>query len=235
MPSAVAVDRRALLASLPLLRLLRPQELEGMAQLSRLVQYPAGALIFRRGDPGNCMMVVVRGHVKISTDSPDGRHVILNIIDAGQVLGEIAMLDGHQRTADATAISETELLVLDRREVLPFLERYPSVCISLMTVLCARLRQTSQQVEDSLFLDLPGRLAKQLLHLAALYGDRTPDGIRINLKLPQRDLGSMAGASRESTNRQLHAWEEDGIVELSKGQIVLKSPELLKQMAEGLD
>src|SRR3546814_472595 len=157
----------------------------------------------------------------------EGREIILNIIHPGEVFGEIALLDGKERTADATAIEVCELLILERRDFVPFLERHPDICLRLIAVLCERLRRTTEQVEDVLFLDLQARLAKTLLHLADAHGQPSPKGIALAVKLSQRDLANMIGASRESVNRQLSLWEDDGLISRDRGAItIVDSPGL---------
>ena len=98
------------------------------------------------------MMVVVRGRVKVCSHSEDGKELVLNLINPGEVVGEIALLDGADRTADAVTLTETELLVLERRDFVPFLQRHPDACMRLFAVLCERLRKTSELLEEALFL-----------------------------------------------------------------------------------
>ena len=177
--------------------------------------YDAGDEIFARGSPGQSTMAVLRGAVKISSQSPEGKEIVLNIINAGKLFGEIAMLDGRERTADATAVDECELLVMYRRDFLPFLERRSDICIMVIETLCKRLRQTSEQVEDVMFGDLGSRLAKVLLRLAQ-EGGRSQTPV---LRVTQQELGSMVGSARESVNRHLHVWQEAGLITLGKGVI----------------
>ena len=121
----------------------------------------------------------------------DGREIVLTVIGEGDIVGEIALLDGKERTADATAVSDCEMLVIERRSFLPFLEQHPLVATRLLVALCARLRRTTEQVEDLALLNLPERLAKKLLSLATTQSERTPEGIRIAARLTQGELGNM--------------------------------------------
>jgi CRP-like cAMP-binding protein len=178
------------------------------------------------------MMAVLRGQVRISAPSPDGREIVLNMINAGEVFGEIALLDGKDRTADAVAQTDCELLVIERRSFVPFLMSNPEVALRLLAVLCERLRRTTEQVEDMLFRDLPTRLAKKLLSLAAASGERAQGGFRIATRMSQRELGTMVGMSRESVNKQLRAWQLDGIITTDQGCIVLTDERALQKFAE---
>jgi CRP/FNR family transcriptional regulator, cyclic AMP receptor protein len=175
---------------------------------------------------------VLAGQVRISSPSPDGREIVLNMINAGEVFGEIALLDGKDRTADAVAQTDCELLVIERRSFVPFLTSNPEVALRLLAVLCDRLRRTTEQVEDMLFRDLPSRLAKKLLNLAAASDERTAGGARIATRLSQREIGTMVGMSRESVNKQLRQWQLDGIVASEQGCILLIDERALQNLAE---
>ncbi|HJS30960.1 MAG TPA: Crp/Fnr family transcriptional regulator [Alphaproteobacteria bacterium] len=231
-PPPSVSDRRIIFRRHPLFAHLADADVDQLLRYARIERHKAGRTIFLKGSPGHGMMAVLSGQVRISAPSPEGKEIVLNLIGPGEVFGEIALLDGHDRTADASAMIDCELLVLERRDFIPFLERHPEVCIRLMEVLCARLRRTSEQVEDVLFLELPARLAKTLLRLAKEHGHTTPAGQVIDLKLSQRELGNLTGATRESVNKQLKEWERDGILRLENGAIVVTSASRLEALAE---
>jgi CRP/FNR family transcriptional regulator, cyclic AMP receptor protein len=136
----------------------------------------------------------------------------------GEVFGEIAALDGRPRSADATAASACELLVIERRDVLAFLEEHPKVCIKLMEVLCERLRRTTEQVEDVLFLEIPARLAKTLLRLAVT---SPAAGAARFVRASQSELGTLIAARRESINKHLREWQRLGFVHMRQGLIYI--------------
>ena len=192
---------------------------------ARARRYAAGETIFLKGSAGSGMMAVVAGQVRISTLSRQGKEVVLNIIDPGGMFGEIALLDGRERTADATALSECELLVLERRDMLAFLETNPKVCLKLLETLCQRVRQTTEQVEDVLFLQLPSRIAKLLLRLTRRDGDE--------VKLSQREIGSLVGGTRESMNKYLGDLKRQSIIALDDGIIRVCDRSALEVIAEG--
>ena len=159
-----------------------------------------------------------------------GRQMVLTTMRDGDVFGEIALLDGKERTADATAMTDCELLVVSRRSLLSLLERRPDLAIGLMVVLCERIRRTNEQVEDLAFLDLEARIAKVLIRLAEENGDadrRTP----ISIKISQRALGELVGGSRESVNKHLQDWKRMGIIALEKGVILISDPDALADLA----
>ena len=185
-------------------------------------------VLFRKGDPGTNMMVVLRGRVKVCTHSEDGKELVLNLFSPGDVFGEIALLDGADRTADAVTIDDCDLLVLERRDFLPFLRSHPDACLKLMAVLCQKLRQTSELLEEALFLEGPSRLAKRLVHLAEAFGRPVSDGVQINLQLSQQQLGNMVGMSRESMNKHLRQWREEDLIRIRDGYYVITDLEALQ-------
>jgi CRP/FNR family transcriptional regulator, cyclic AMP receptor protein len=225
-----ASQRQALLNS-TLFTAMRPEELDRMLAMASERAVRRGQTIFLKGDPGSSMMAVLKGSVRISTGSPDGKEITLNIIRTGEVFGEIALLDGRPRSADATAIEDCYLLVIERRHFLPFLQAN-SLMLGMVAVLCQRLRQTSDALGDLVMLDLPGRLARLLMRLADDHGTQTPDGIRIEFKLSQRDIGTRMASSRESVNKQLEIWRDAGLVSLDHGYITLRQPERLQELCE---
>ena len=221
-------ERRQVLRRSALLARLHDDEIDAILKYAVIRRYATGDQIICKGDPGSRMMVVLRGRVVIRAPSSDGKEVILNLIDEGEILGEIALLDGKERTADATAMTDCELLVVARRSFLPLLER-PAVARELLKVLCERLRRTSEQLEDVLFLDVQARMAKILLRFAEAGGAAQP-GMRVVLGMSQRELGNLVGASREKVNRRLRAWRRAGIIAIEKGTIFIRDPAALRSL-----
>ena len=230
MPADATIDKRALLANHPLFGQLAPEELERLVAYMRLVRQPARTVLFRKGDPGTHMVVVVRGRVKVCTHSEDGKELVLNLINPGEVVGEIALLDGSDRTADAVTLVDSDLLILERRDFIPFLQRHPESCMRLFAVLCERLRKTSELLEEALFLEGSSRLAKRLVHLAEIFGKPIPGGVMVDIPLSQQQLGNMVGMSRESMNKQLKQWRQDGLISIEEGRYVLTNLEALRDM-----
>jgi CRP/FNR family transcriptional regulator, cyclic AMP receptor protein len=188
-----------------------------------------GATIFSKGDPGNSLLVVISGTVKISVSSAGGRSAILNLIGAGETFGEIAVLDGQDRTADATANADCELFVIDRREFLPFVRSHPALAMKFIELLCTRIRWTSDQVEQVILQNLPGRLASALIRLTEKH-KLTPQGRSI--AITQQEISEMVGMTRESINKQLRVWATRNWVRLEHGSIVVLQAEPLEALAE---
>jgi CRP-like cAMP-binding protein len=182
----------------------------------------AGEPICHLGDPGNNMMAIVVGMVRISLPTARGREIILADLPAGELFGEIAMLDGKPRSANAAALTKCELLVLERRDVLPILEKYPAACLKMMEILCSRIRRSDERMSDIAFFDLPARLAKTLLHYP------TQGHGPAKLSLSQRELAEMAGGTRENVNRCMREWQRRGILELKDRWTIILKPEVLR-------
>ena len=208
-------------------------ELESILSFARVEAYAARETIFLKGSPGRGMMAVLEGRVQMQAPSADGPTAVLNVMEAGEIFGEIALLDGRDRSADALAMTACRLLVIDRREFIPFLRQNADVALRLMAILCDRIRRTTEQVEDLLFLNLHTRLAKKLLSLATKLDERAPDGRRMTPALSQRELAAMVGFTRESVNKQLSHWQRDGLIEARSGRIALLDEDRLSDFAEG--
>jgi CRP/FNR family cyclic AMP-dependent transcriptional regulator len=219
-------DKLALKRSHALFRELPPTVIEQLGAYMTKRTVGRGAIIFAKGDPGTGLMGVLAGGVKISVPSTDGREIVLNIVREGELFGDMALLDGRPRSANAEAISDCELVVMERREFIPFLRSQPDIMLKLMEILCLRLRRTNEQVQDVAFLNLSIRLAKTLLRLSA---ETTAQGRK--MKITQREIGEIIGRSRESTNKQLRAWEKNGWISLEWGSVTLLKPEKLIEIA----
>jgi CRP/FNR family transcriptional regulator, cyclic AMP receptor protein len=223
-----SIDKLAVLRNDPLFGQLGADALTRLASYAHTKSVTAGTRIFEKGDPGTSLFAVLRGTVKISNQSADGKDAVLNMISAGGIFGEIALLDGQPRTADAFAVSECELMQIDRRDFVPLVTQNPEIALKLIEILCGRIRRTSEQVEDMTFLDLPGRLAKTLLWLSAQPGVSPMRKVSIT----QREIGQIIGMSRESTNKQLREWEDKKWVKLERGGVVVLDPRPLTQLVE---
>ena len=214
-----------------LLGKLSGDEIDTLLHYARVERYPSGREIFLKGSPGQCMMAVLRGTVKMSSVSSEGKEIVFNIMNSGECFGEIALLDGEERSADAVAMTDCELLVLSRRDFMPILEKRADLCMILLRVLCQRLRQTSEQVEDVLFRHLESRVAKALLHLAESASLHGVPGSSVELHVSQRELGNIAGGSRESVNKILQSWHKADLISLGKGSIVIRDIAAIERLA----
>ena len=228
-PSSSSI-KSSVLRQHPMFRDLEPEALDQLCHYAKHTVPKRGATIFAKDDPGNSLYAVISGAVKISISSPDGRNAILNLIGPGELFGEIAVLDGQTRSADATANTNCEIFVIDRRDFLPFVRSQPTLAMKFIYVLCARLRWTSEQVEQVILQDLPGRLASALLGLTE---KRNPDPESRTIAITQQEISEMVGMTRESINKQLRAWALRNLVRLEHGAIVVLDALALRELAEG--
>jgi CRP/FNR family transcriptional regulator, cyclic AMP receptor protein len=228
-PRSATSSTLSVLRKHPIFCDLDPEALDQLCRYARHVTLKRGATIFSKGDPGNSLIAVIRGTVKISVSSADGRSAILNLIGAGETFGEIALLDGLARTADATANTNCEIFVIDRREFIPFVRSQPALAMKFIELLCTRLRWTSDQVEQIILQNLPGRLASALIRLSEKY-KLAPGGRSI--AVTQQELSEMVGMTRESINKQLRAWAARNWVRLEHGSIVVLNVEPLQALIE---
>ena len=229
----MAESRREIVAALRgsfLFPLLEPQERDRFIAAARPRSWRAGASIFALGDPGSSMMLVRTGTVRIGYPSPEGRSFLLAELGPGAVLGEIALLDGGPRSADASAGTDCTLLVFERRDFLPLLERNWRLAEAVLRVICARLRRADAYIAELAFSDLPVRLAKTLIARA----QPTADGDAY-VSDTQGALAAMVGGSRETVNRCLRKWQKAGLVAIADGRIYISDPKGLRQVGDWTD
>jgi CRP/FNR family transcriptional regulator, cyclic AMP receptor protein len=224
-----ASGKLSVLRQHPIFNDLDSDALDQLCRYAKPTSLKRGATIFSKGDPGNSLYAVISGTVKISVSSPDGRNAILNLISAGEIFGEVALLDGRERTGDATANTNCEIFVIDRRDFLPFVRSQPALAMKFIELLCDRLRWTSDQVEQVILQDLPRRLASALLGLTE---KRKLEPTSRTIAITQQEISEMVGMTRESINKQLRAWATRNWVRLEHGAIVLLDPDPLRALAE---
>lgn len=203
--------------------------LERIAALGLRRVFEEGAVVFMRGDPGDSLCGVVTGRVRISASRPGGKEVFLNIIGPGDSFGEIALLDGQPRTATATAMARTELILFRREQFLPLLGTEPQLAAHLIQLLCRRVRWTAQLMEDSALLSVPARIAKRLLSLASLHGRYTPSGAKLTIS--QEELAQFLGVSRQIVNQHLQAWKAKGWIVSGRGNVTICNVRSLENLA----
>jgi len=224
-------SRRRVLLSSPLFDALPREHLDEILLQATEKSVRRGQTVFQKDDEGSYMVAVLSGRIRISATSSDGREVTLNMIEAGEIFGEIALLDGKPRSADATALENSNLMLVERRHFLPYLMSNSVLMMRVIDVLCERLRDTSETVGNFATVDLPGRLARKLLSLATQYGKQVNGWTRIDIRLSQTDLGRFVGGSREAVNKQMRSWEEAGILARDGRHIAICRPVTLKRLA----
>ena len=230
MPAALinGADR---LSQVPLFAGLDLDERTELAGRLRRRRYRKDEILFLRGDPGTFLYLLESGRVKIALTSTEGKEMVLALLGAGDFFGELALIDGQPRSADALVMEASELLLLARADWLRFVEARPPVALHVMTVLSQRLRQTDELIHEAAFFDVPGRLASTLLRLADSIGQQVGEGVTLGRRLTQVELAEMIGASRESVNKWLGFYERQGLVRNTRGLITVLRPDGLRQRA----
>ncbi|HXH20415.1 MAG TPA: Crp/Fnr family transcriptional regulator [Dehalococcoidia bacterium] len=215
---------------LPLLAKLPRDDLRELAAIARVQTFRTGAVIFRQGEPGDSLHAIVEGAVRIDVVAPGGNETTMAILGPGECFGELAILDGRPRSANAIANQPTRTLVVTRNDFIRWLSDKPKSALLLLETLSLRLRSTNEAFVDLAFFDLSHRLARRLLRLAEpkdAAGVARP-GARVTTT--QSALASMLGVSRESVNKQLGAFAAKGWIEAGRGYVELKDPQALREV-----
>ena len=221
----MTADLTGVLAQTSLFGSVPGQDLEAVVAASRLRAFRRGQVVFTRGDPGDALIVVISGRVKVVMRSADGAELTLTIIQPGAVLGELSVADGGPRSADAEALEDCQLLLVPRDTVLSLCARVPAAAQALTDAVAANLRRLTESVSDLVFLDLPRRVAKVLLGQP-----RGDDGV-IRLRMSQEQLARQAGGSRQSVNAALRGFERRGWIEMRDRAVTVKQAEALARFA----
>ncbi|MBM2810166.1 MAG: Crp/Fnr family transcriptional regulator [Chloroflexi bacterium] len=218
------------LRRVPLFSSLSDEQIAALNAVAQRRSFRRGEVIFHKGDAGPTLFMITQGQVKIVLPSDGGgEEALLGVMDTGDFFGELSLIDEQPRSATIVASEDTDTLVLHRVDFLEFLSANPELAIVVMRVLCRRLREADEFIEDAIFLDVPGRLAKKLLELAETYGRDTPYGTVIGLRMTQQELAAMVGATRESVNKHLRAYRARGIIEIDRQRIIIYKPEELQR------
>ena len=234
-PALTPERKRELLARVPLFHGFSARELDALVPSTRSIGLAAREELFHKGDAGSQLYVVIEGRLKALTTSAEGDEVVFNVMGPGEVFGELALFSESPRSATVRAIERCEMLMLDRRDFLAFLKRNPDVAVRMLTVLAERVVRVSELVEDVQFLNLPVRLAKKLVLFADRYGrDAEGGAVRIDLKLSQEEWGDLVGTTRESVNKQMRAWGDEGLIRIDAGYVTLLKREAIERLAQAV-
>jgi CRP/FNR family cyclic AMP-dependent transcriptional regulator len=221
----MATDLTAILRETSLLRSVPAEDLERAAAASRLRRFPRGQVVFTTSDPGDTVIVVVSGRVKVTVRSADGGELTLAIIHPGGLLGELGVVDGGPRSADAQTLEESELLLIPRDTIRDICARVPSAAQALTSSIAATLRRLTEATADLAFLDLPRRVAKILL------SQPSADDGTIRIRMSQEELAHQAASTRQSVNAALRGFERRGWIELRDRTVAVKQPGALGRFA----
>jgi CRP/FNR family transcriptional regulator, cyclic AMP receptor protein len=217
-----------LLGRVPLLSGLSEAELERVAQVAVPRSFPRGSRVFHEGDASDACYIIRSGEVRVTREHSDGRAIALATLGPGEIVGELAMLDGEVRSASVEALSDAELLAVAARDMRGLLERNPAITAKLVVALTRRVRETNERVARQSFQTVPSRVAGVLGQLVAEAGDGA--GVRegVTIRMNQADLAQLAGTSRESVSRFLAVLERAGVVRVGRGRVTVVEPGRLR-------
>jgi CRP/FNR family cyclic AMP-dependent transcriptional regulator len=218
------IRKDSVLGSLP------EQDLLALLRQSPVRALPKNRVLFRSGDEGRSVVLILQGHIKLSTMASNGREVVLEIAGPGTIFGELAVLNGSPRRADATALTACRVMAFDGAQFRKLVGRTPEAMFAAIRLLSARLSAITEQGMDAVSLPAPARLAKALLHLTHQHSGRLENGVQI--RLSQRELGAMTGLIRESINKHLNAWLVAGRIELVGGSVTLCDVRALQRFVQ---
>ena len=190
-----------------------------------------GEILFREGDSGDRLYVVMDGKIKLGRSSSDGRENLMAVLGPGQMFGELSLFDPGPRSLTATAVTDVTMLSLGHAALLDWLTGHPDVARNLLGQLASRLRRTNDVVADLVFSDVPGRVAKALLDLASRFGRQADDGVHVHHDLTQEELAQLVGASRETVNKALADFANRGWLRLEPRSVVLVDVERIQRRA----
>jgi CRP-like cAMP-binding protein len=193
------------------------------------VKISKGGILFKEGDSGEHVYVIVEGKLKLGTSSGDGRENLLSILGPGEMFGELSLFDPGPRTSTATAVTDARLLSLGHDKLIPWLRDNPDVSLQLLSCLAQRLRRTNEAVGDLVFSDVPGRVAKALIDLGERFGKQTPEGLFVHHDLTQEELAQLVGASRETVNKALADFAGRGWLRLDGRAVLITDLERLSK------
>lgn len=222
------------LTSHRVLRALAKSDLEHLLAFSQIRRFRRRAQLFVAGHPGASVFAVISGYVKLSRANLTGREIVLELAGPGSLFGELAVINGSPRAADAVALSDCCVVTIDGRHYMDALRRNPEAMLATIRHLSERLTATTSQMEDALFLPAPARVARALIRLAALHSQPTHDGLQIDIAISQRELGDITGLARESINKQLASWRDERIIRLDGQHVTLTNAVALQQIADRL-
>jgi CRP-like cAMP-binding protein len=198
---------------------LSPSAVERLTGLLTPLFFAQDEIIFRQGETGNCLYIIQSGKVKICNMAPDGGELVFGFLTAGDLLGEMAVIDGGPRSTTAVAVEKTEALLLGRQAFLNFLHSVPEASMGVINLLCRRLRDTDRHLEETTSLSVSARLARKLIEISPCTDS-------------QEDLARIVGASRVMVNRVLNSFVSLGLVSVSRKNVKIKDLRRLRSLAK---
>ncbi len=209
----------------------RPSKWHTLEAAGRRRRFKARQRLFREGEPGDHVLAIVSGRVKVSVLTRSGREILLAVKEPGDLVGELSVIDGRPRSATAIALEPVEALVVTAPAFVEFVESHPRIAVRLLRMLAAQIRDADRRSVDRDAGDITCRVARRLVDLAERLGEHRGSGVEITLLLAQDDLAAWVGASREATSRALAGLRAEGWLTTGRQRIVLTDVAALRRRA----
>ena len=205
----------------PLFTDLSNQELELLAASARCQKFPSKNLVFQEGDPGDVLIVILSGKVKVLLTGKDGQEFILSILGPGNFFGEMAILEAALRSATVMTVEPCEFLLLGHKDLTELIQHHPSIALKILKHLSQRLRNTNEQIRSLVMFDIYGRVGRCLLNLAEAQGGRANGQFLVPNRPSYQELAKMVGCSRETLSRAMKALKDNGCLTVTRNTIYI--------------
>lgn len=205
-------------------------EMEKLSQYVREQQINKGVELFHQDDPGDAMYFILRGGVRIYLYSPSGRELTLAVLKSGQFFGEMSLLDGMPRSANAVTIEDTDFIVLKRNDFLSVLHAYPVIAIKILKDMSIRVREADAMIEDFALLNVYDRLMKYIDKLMKTDGRKEDYYTVISHNIKRQDIASAIGTTRETVSRILSSWQRKGYIKLLPTKMVVYRDMMIRKV-----
>ncbi|MDR1999273.1 MAG: Crp/Fnr family transcriptional regulator [Frankiaceae bacterium] len=208
-----------------------PDDVEALGQRFEVIDVPRGAVVFHEGEPGDSLYIVISGKIKLGKRSADGRENLVAVMGPADQFGELSLFDPGPRTSTAVAVTDAQLARLPKDALHQWIIDKPRLGLQMLRAVARRLRRTNTMLADLIFVDVPGRVAKQLLQLAQRFGSVEGGHLRVTHDLTQEELAQLVGASRETVNKALADFAQRGWLRLEGKSVVILERERLSRRA----
>lgn len=210
---------------------LTPTEMQEMERITRMEEIKKRQPLYLPGDPSSCVYLLKRGRVKIASTSASGKEVTFDILESGEIFGELDVLEGSPRTTSAEALDDALICVIRREDFDRYLAMHPNVTVKLTKLIGLRFRKIQSRVEDLVFRDVPARLAHLLVELSKSDGVKESGGIGLRAKLTHQEMANLIGCSRETVSTTLGQFRDDGLIQMEGRTIIILKLDALTRLA----
>ena len=207
-----------------------PSEMQEMEKITRMEEVKKRQPLYLPGDPSSSVYFLKRGRVKIANTAPSGKEVTFDILEAGDIFGELDVLEDAPRSTSAETLDDALICVIPRKDFDQYLAMHPSVMYKLTKLIGLRLKKIQSRVEDLLFREVPARLAHLLSELGKTEGVAEKQGIRLNVKLTHQEMANLIGCNRETVSTIMGQFRDDGLIQMDGRTITILKPSALSQL-----